>query len=61
MAGDIASLLRRSADEHAVQINLRTVSAALKSGLLVQVFASTHQGHGLFSINLETKVSFSRN
>lgn len=53
MAGDIARLLSGRLPGNAAGVSLHTESAILKSRTIVQVFASTGQGSGLFTISLE--------
>lgn len=52
MALDIARLLCGRLQNQAIEVSLHTESAAMKSRTVVQVFASTPQGHGMFNINL---------
>lgn len=55
MASEIAGLLCERLPDRTVGISLHTESMTLKSRTVVQVFASTPQGDGLFTINLEMK------
>lgn len=53
MASDIAKLLCGRVPDNELALSLHTESVTLKSRTVVQVFASTPQGSGLFTINLE--------
>lgn len=55
MAGDIASLLRGRLPDRQIEVNVRTDSVYLRSRTVVQVFASSPTGDGIFTVNLEMK------
>lgn len=55
MASDIAKLLCGRLPHDDRGISLHTESVTLKSRTVIQVFASTANGNGLFTINLEMK------
>lgn len=53
MAGDIATLVCGRLPDNLSGVQVHTETLCLKSRTVVQVFASTSQGHGLFTINLK--------
>ena len=53
IAGDIATLVCGCLPDNLSGVQVHTETLCLKSRTVVQVFASTPQGHGLFTINLQ--------
>ena len=53
MAGDIATLVCGCLPDNRSGVQVHTETLCLKSRTVVQVFASTPQGRGLFTINLQ--------